>query len=140
MTGDLELPDSNCWIAPEREVQVGDACYSVVLPRTEADAMEERGDPRKFSLEAYPGFAIVMRVFHDYSLVAPVAIAEIAEDPDDFDQVLESGRHSLEWVRLPELGGAWDSPAVALLFKPSSVLTLSLIHISEPTRLGMISY
>jgi hypothetical protein len=127
MTDDLDLPES-AWLAPAREVQVGDACHAVILPQTEAEATEERVLPRRFSLVAYAGYALVMRVFGAYSLVAPVAIAETTDDPDSFHQLLESGRHATEWVRLPQLGGAWDGPALALLFKPHTVLTSLLVH------------
>jgi hypothetical protein len=119
---DLDLPDG-CWTAPEQDVHVGDACRSVVLPLTDVPAQFDNGPPRRYWLEANPSFALVIRVFESYAVVAPVAIAEVTGNEELFEVVLESARSVRDLVRLPALGSAWGSPAIAVLSKPHTLRT-----------------
>ena len=128
-TKDLDLPDSRCWTSPAREVRVGDACRSALLPDIEAgEAQRDPGPPPIYFVKAQPSYAVVMRLYRDYAIVAPVAVAEAQSNADAFREVVESGPYEKLWVRLPTLGGAWDDPAVALLFKPHTQLASRLTY------------
>lgn len=126
---DHELELSNgCWTAPATEVRVGDVCHAVVLPITEAEPKQEPEPPYALSLDAYSGFGLVLKVFHRYALLAPIVIVEITKRPDQFKQLLDAARYNPTYVKLPELGGAWESPALALLYKPHTVPTSELTY------------
>jgi hypothetical protein len=127
LTDDLDLPDEGCWAAGGREVEVGDICRSALLPNVEAEeGLYLPGSDEVYWVQAQRGYALVIRVIHEYAVVAPIAVAEAQDDLDEFRLLVESGRTDATLVRLPALGGAWDEPAVALLFKPGTQLTSRL--------------
>ena len=125
---DLDLPDEGCWAAAAREVEVGDVCRSALLPNVEAEeGFYLPGPEEVYWVQAQRGYALVIRVAGEYAIVAPIAVAEAQDDLAEFRLLVESGRTDATLVRLPALGGAWDEPAVALLFKPGTQLRLSEI-------------
>lgn len=128
MDGELDLPDTGCWTTPASDVQVGDVHPRILLPYLEA--VEGRYDPGsnppEYFLEARFTHVLVIAHYGGYALIAPIALLAVASDADAFKLVAKAGRDAPHWVRLPPLGGAWNTDAVALLFKAQAVLAARL--------------
>lgn len=124
MVEDIELLD-DCYAEElSDELQPGDVCRAVPLlvinsvsePFESADL--EQGE---LLLKACWSRAVVVRIFEDLAIVAPIMTAEQAGDDREFETVIEAARHDTHFVRLPPLPDEWDEPAVAFLFLPQTV-------------------
>jgi hypothetical protein len=137
MEQDLDLPDAGCWTALTAELRVGDVCRAVPLPRLErgAELAIDPGPPRTYWVEAEMRYALVLGLLDVYAVLAPISLAEHAQQRELFDVLVDSGRSVIEYVRLPRLDVMSEHDAVALMYCPHTRLRVEL----EPLRVASMS-
>lgn len=124
MVEDEDLPEDCYAAALADELCVGDICRAVPFTRSSGElefylTPETRRDETLIAARWLRG--VVLRVYDDHAVVAPISTRENTRDIEEFDAVAEAGRAEQSWVRLPELKGEWEGPAIAFLFTPHSI-------------------
>jgi hypothetical protein len=129
----LLLPDSTIYRPPTGEIRPGEICEAVVLADPDGDVTVDESAPG-FSLRGIPSFVLVLAISDDYALVAPIGTADGTSDPRSFRQLVECDDGTGLWLRIPELDGIWDEPALAIL---SIVHTIHIRRLEDRRVTGM---
>jgi hypothetical protein len=109
---------------PADDLQPGDICVAVpfLVTNDVAEPFEAPNlEPEAMLLKARWVRSIVVRIYEELAIVAPIMTSELASDARDFEIVVEAARRDPHSLRLPPLPGEWEEPAVAYLFMPQTV-------------------
>jgi hypothetical protein len=69
-------------------------------------------------------YGLVVRCFSWYAALVPVVTSgEAGGNQQGFQQLVDSGRSSYQYILLPQLDSHWSGVAVALLFRPQALRT-----------------
>jgi hypothetical protein len=125
----LDLPEgAYAPVTAHHVVRVGDICHGVGLPDQEDWRFYDTDDlPERFLVLVEILYVLVVSVYREYAVVAPIMTADVAADRDQFAALVDSGRNTSRWMRLPPLATAWRQDAVALLFMPQTLVEDALV-------------